>query len=66
MDDIQNDVAVIQDLDETSKSLKRIPPGFTRGLRLPGDEQDEAEDLLSDIRIPHKAAGGDIPVRGFD
>lgn len=34
------------------KGLRTIPPGFARGLRLPGDDEDE-DDLLSldDLQI---------------
>lgn len=38
--------------DSKPKGLRTIPPGFARGLRLPGDDEDE-EDLLSldDLQI---------------
>ncbi|KAI0095241.1 antiviral helicase [Irpex rosettiformis] len=45
LDDIAKDVSALKELDESSKGLKSIPPGFARGLRLPGDP-DEGEDEI--------------------
>lgn len=43
LEEVTKDAVSLQDLDENAKGLKKIPPGFSRGLRLPGDT-DEAED----------------------
>ncbi|KAF9075050.1 antiviral helicase [Rhodocollybia butyracea] len=40
------DPALSVDVDGKEKGLRKIPPGFTRGLHLPGDEP-EADDLLA-------------------
>ena len=45
------------------KGIRTIPPGFTRGLRLPGEEEEEDEGGLDGLdRIQkHLAAGqGDV------
>jgi hypothetical protein len=39
----------LTNLDETSKGLKTIPPGFTRGLRLPGDPDETEDELLQGL-----------------
>ena len=65
MDDIHKEVVALQDLDENAKGLKRIPPGFTRGLRLPGDEDEVVADLLLEIQVPSKLHSADNPVRVF-
>ncbi len=49
LDDIAKDASALKDLDETSKGLKSIPPGFTRGLRLPGDPDEGDDELLQGI-----------------
>ncbi|KAI0783389.1 antiviral helicase [Abortiporus biennis] len=41
MDDIIKESATIVDLDDSSQGLRSIPPGFTRGLKFPGDDADE-------------------------
>jgi antiviral helicase SKI2 len=39
-------------LDGRTRGLKTIPPGFTRGLRLPGDEgQDENLAELDEVLV---------------
>ncbi|KAI0050634.1 antiviral helicase [Auriscalpium vulgare] len=59
----------------TSKGLRTVPPGFSRGLRLPGEEPDSADLLeLDDVQVErelngHIAAGdvsGNRPSRGAD
>ena len=66
MDDIHKDGISIHDLDETAKGLKTIAPGLSRGLRLPGDETESGEDLLSELQsVSQKKTGGDIPVSVF-
>lgn len=35
------------ELDKSVKGLRTIPPGFTRGLRLPGDDPDD--EILGDL-----------------
>ncbi|KAJ3473872.1 hypothetical protein NLI96_g12781 [Meripilus lineatus] len=50
LDDVAKDPVPIGDLSEASESLKTIPPGFTRGLRFPGDEAEEHNgDIVDDI-----------------
>ncbi|KAJ3556495.1 hypothetical protein NM688_g1996 [Phlebia brevispora] len=62
MEDIQKDVIDIQDLHENAKGLKTVPPGFSRGLRLPGDNTESDEELLSDLQpVSHGTVGGDMP-----
>ena len=46
LDDVAKDSSALKDLDESSKGLKSIPPGFTRGLRLPGDPDEGEDDIL--------------------
>ncbi|KAH8099717.1 antiviral helicase [Cristinia sonorae] len=41
MDDVLKESVAVVDLEETSKGLLRIPPGLSRGLRFPGDEDEE-------------------------
>lgn len=41
LDDVVKDPASIMDLNETSESLRTVPPGMSRGLRFPGDEIEE-------------------------
>lgn len=48
LDAAEKESLALKDLDESSKGLRKIPPGFTRGLRLPGDT-DEDEDAFDDI-----------------
>lgn len=50
MEDVAKESASVIDLGEESKDLKSIPPGFSRGLRLPGDEAEN--DILSTLNIP--------------
>ena len=45
LEEVTKDAVAIKDLDENAKGLKRIPPGFSRGLRLPGDADEEDEEL---------------------
>lgn len=42
------------------KGIRTIPPGFTRGLRLPGEEEDEAGLVELDNIQRHPAVGGDV------
>ncbi len=61
LDDVRKDTFTVKELDETSNGLRKVPPGLSRGLRLPGAE---LEDMLIDLEgISHKPSGGDIPVR---
>ncbi|KAJ4472467.1 antiviral helicase [Lentinula edodes] len=43
--DVLSDPAISLGLEDGQKGLRKIPPGFTRGLRLPGDDPDD--DLLA-------------------
>ncbi|KAJ3905845.1 antiviral helicase [Lentinula edodes] len=43
--DVLSDPAISLELEDGQKGLRKIPPGFTRGLRLPGDDPDD--DLLA-------------------
>ena len=55
LDEAIKDSVVIRDLDEDSKGLKRVPPGFSRGLRLPGETTEEAEEgELADLHAQHR------------
>lgn len=48
LDEAIKDSLAVKDLDEDSKALKKIPPGFLRGLRLPGDaEEEESPDYMT-------------------
>lgn len=49
MDEAIKDSLAVKDLEEDSKSLKKIPPGFSRGLKLPGDVEEE--ENLEDVTI---------------
>lgn len=51
LDEAGKDAITLSDLDESSKGLKSIPPGFARGLRLPGDPDDPEDSLLQDISL---------------
>ena len=62
MDDIQKDSVDIEDLQRGSKEFRTIPPGLTRGLRLPGDDAEADEDLMAEIQVSRPSVGGDIPV----
>lgn len=53
LDDVAKDPVPIGDLSEASESLKTIPPGFTRGLRFPGDEAEE--HVLPELKTAEKA-----------
>ena len=50
MEDVAKDAASVINLDEVSKDLKSIPPGFTRGLRLVGDEAEDS--IISTLQFP--------------
>ncbi|KAJ4485612.1 antiviral helicase [Lentinula aciculospora] len=43
--DVQADPVISLELSDSQKGLKILPPGFTRGLHLPGD--DPVDDLLA-------------------
>ena len=58
-----NTTVAVEDLEEGSNRLKTIPPGFARGLRLPGDDAEAGEDLVAEIQVSRPSVGGDIPVR---
>ncbi|PSS29697.1 hypothetical protein PHLCEN_2v2845 [Hermanssonia centrifuga] len=59
LDDVRKDAFTVKELDETSNGLRKVPPGLSRGLRLPGAE---LEDMLVGLEgISHKPSGGDIP-----
>ncbi|EPT03462.1 hypothetical protein FOMPIDRAFT_1158982 [Fomitopsis schrenkii] len=49
LDDAKADTAAIDDLHEEAKGLRRVAPGLSRGLRLPGDEADE--DAIDDLEF---------------
>lgn len=49
LDEAVRDSIKINDLGEDSKGLKKIPPGFSRGLRLPGESSEPEEDELASI-----------------
>lgn len=58
MDDITNDVPDLDGLVKGEKGLRTIPPGFTRGLRLPGDEvDDETVAVLDGFQANPKPLG---------
>lgn len=43
-----------------AKGLRTVPPGFTRGLRLPGEDEGDAEfDGLDRVQKPLAAGQGD-------
>lgn len=44
MEDALKDSVAIKHLGEDSKGLKRIPPGFSRGLRFPGENTEDEDD----------------------
>ncbi|KAK7686619.1 hypothetical protein QCA50_010219 [Cerrena zonata] len=50
MDDVAKESASVIDLNDESQGLKSIPPGFSRGLRLPGDEAES--HILSTLKFP--------------
>ncbi|KIP11764.1 hypothetical protein PHLGIDRAFT_99229 [Phlebiopsis gigantea 11061_1 CR5-6] len=57
------DPVAIRDLDENSKGLKRVPPGFSRGLRFPDETTEEGEEgELADLHAHHRepTESGDI------
>lgn len=45
-----------EELVAEGKGIRTIPPGFTRGLRLPGEEDENELDGLDNIR-KHLAVG---------
>ncbi|KAH8835681.1 antiviral helicase [Flagelloscypha sp. PMI_526] len=56
LDDLESDLALVaEDADRESGKLRSIPPGFSRGLRLPGDpELDEELEILEQLsQKPH-------------
>ncbi|GJE86219.1 antiviral helicase [Phanerochaete sordida] len=55
LEEVAKDAIALLDLDESTKGLKRIPPGFSRGLRLPGDTDEAEDEELADIHVQHKA-----------
>ncbi|KAH9929726.1 antiviral helicase [Fomitopsis serialis] len=57
LDNIKADATAVDDLHEEAKGLRKVAPGLSRGLRLPGDEADE--DALDDLDF---AQGGDRSV----
>lgn len=50
MDDVLRESIPAGELTETSRGLLTVPPGFSRGIRFPGDE-DEDEDLIPTLTI---------------
>ena len=48
LDNVLNDVTSTELDDLPHQGLKTVPPGFSRGLRLPGDETDETDFLVFD------------------
>ncbi|KAI0081161.1 ATP-dependent RNA helicase [Panus rudis PR-1116 ss-1] len=61
MEDAAKESASVIELDDSSKDLRTVPPGFTRGLRFPGDELDAS--LLPDIK-PQRDRKEDITLNG--
>ena len=49
LDDARADTAAIDDLHEEAKGLRKVAPGLSRGLRLPGDDADE--DGIDDLEF---------------
>ncbi|CAL1694323.1 unnamed protein product [Somion occarium] len=58
MEDVSKESAAVLDLSEASEGLKSIPPGFSRGLRLPGDELEDS--ILSTLKLPSTKQQGYI------
>ncbi|THV06548.1 ATP-dependent RNA helicase [Dendrothele bispora CBS 962.96] len=53
LDDVLTDPALSFNLDTGRKGLRTVPPGFSRGLRLPGEDSEDADILaLDDVRAP--------------
>ncbi|KZT72960.1 ATP-dependent RNA helicase [Daedalea quercina L-15889] len=53
LDDIKADTTAIDDLHEEWKGLRKVAPGLSRGLRLPGDDADE--DAIGDLEFAQNA-----------
>ncbi|TCD65475.1 hypothetical protein EIP91_002593 [Steccherinum ochraceum] len=80
MDDVLKESVAVVDLEETSKGLLTVPPGFSRGMKFPGDEdEDEIIPVITSERqangqlngdVEHDAIPDDIaplnPAEGFD
>ncbi|KZT27539.1 antiviral helicase [Neolentinus lepideus HHB14362 ss-1] len=47
LDEALKESSDVIELDKSVKGLRTIPPGFTRGLRLPGDEPED--EILGDL-----------------
>ncbi|KIL00999.1 hypothetical protein PAXRUDRAFT_762342 [Paxillus rubicundulus Ve08.2h10] len=47
-------------LEESAKGLRTIPPGFSRGLRLPGEEPEDDALTALDASIPSGHPNGDL------
>ncbi|CCM03670.1 uncharacterized protein FIBRA_05814 [Fibroporia radiculosa] len=63
LDDVRTEAGAIHNLNEQSKGLRTIAPGFSRGLRLPGDDAevhdlDEIENILEHRRAPQQEPCG--------
>lgn len=56
LDDARADTSAIEDLHEEAKGLRRVAPGLSRGLRLPGDEADE--DTIDDLEFAQERSRG--------
>ncbi len=52
--DVLLDPDAALDLDTSKKGLRTVPPGFSRGLRLPGEELDDDALLALDELTPTK------------
>lgn len=57
MDDVAKETIPVIDVNEDSQDLKSIPPGFSRGLQLPGDERED--DILSSLKLPARSQQDD-------
>ncbi|KAF5392467.1 hypothetical protein D9757_002240 [Collybiopsis confluens] len=67
--DILTDPLISQSEENTKRALRKVPPGFTRGLYFPGDESEDEELLELDVASGigsqgnEAAAAPDAPVR---
>ncbi|KAE9409256.1 ATP-dependent RNA helicase [Gymnopus androsaceus JB14] len=55
--DVLTDPAISLELNDGQKRLRKIPPGFSRGLHLPGDEPED-DDLLALDGLLHAPSPG--------
>jgi antiviral helicase SKI2 len=58
LDDVLMDPEDENNLNGRHKGLRTVPPGFTRGLRLPGDEsQDDSLVELDEVYVTNHVEG---------